>query len=119
MDGVGRDSSPYRILFEFETRLAFGNYLLTSPLNLPTGVRQYVDKMSPQLEVIRGIVRKNQEEANKRTQKYYNAKSKEPDYCIGQRVWLHEQDTKGPKLSHKITCQPATGQDRCLLLPKT
>jgi len=54
-------------------------------------------------------VRKNQEEANKRTQQYYNAKSKEPDFCIGQRVWLHEQHTKG----HFVTqgCLPIERAD--------
>ena len=77
--------SPYRIVFGFEPRRPIDHSLMPSP-NLPRDVREYVEKMKPQLEIIREVVRKNQEDANFRTQLYYNVTAKQPDINIGESL---------------------------------
>ena len=94
--------SPYRICFGFEPRRPIDHTLLPNP-NLPTDTKEYVQKMTPHLNILREIVRKNQQDANLKTQSYYNTTAKEPQINIGDRVWILERNTKGPKLSHKVT----------------
>jgi len=94
--------SPYRVVFGFEPRRPIDNTLLPAK-DLPKDVKEYVEKMRPQLEIIRELVRKNQEDANLRTQKYYNSTAKESQINIGDRVWVLDPIVKGPKLSHKVT----------------
>jgi len=96
--------SPYRICFGFEPRLCIDNTLLPMS-HLPTDVRTFVNEMKPQLEIIRDVVHRNQLDANLKTQNYYNQNSKVPQINIGDRVWLFDPKTKGPKLAHKCTPQ--------------
>ena len=93
--------SPYRIVFGFEPRRPIDDALLPAQ-NLPRDVQDYVNKMKPQLDIIRDVVRKNQEDANFKTQSYYNLTAKQPKINIGDRVWLLDPSTKGPKLAHKV-----------------
>ena len=94
--------SPYRIVFGVEPRRPIDHSLLPAP-DLPTNVQEYVKRMEPQLQIIRDVLRKNQHDANLKTQNYYNSTAKEPQINIGDRVWILEPKTKGPKLSHKVT----------------
>jgi len=59
--------------------------------------------MKLQLEILWDVVRKNQLNANLRTQKYYNQNSKVSEINVGDRVLLHDPNTKRPKLAHKCT----------------
>jgi len=89
--------SPYRIVFGFEPRRPIDHSLMPSQ-SLPRDVREYVEKMKPQLEIIREVVRKNQEDANFRTQLYYNVTAKQPDINIGDRVWIFGSSCKGTEI---------------------
>jgi len=42
--------------------------------------------MTPHLNILRVIVRKKQQDANLKTQSYYNTTAKEPQINIGDRV---------------------------------
>jgi len=92
--------SPYRIVFRFEPKMAIDHALLPSE-NLPTDVKAYVEERTPHLEIIRDVVRRNQQDANAKTQAYYNVGSKVPNINIGGRVLLFNPTNAGPKLSHK------------------
>jgi len=95
--------SPYRVVFGLDPKIAIDNVLLPSP-NLPTNVTTYLKRMDPEFALLRDRVRQNQLEANAKTTEKYNAKvtTKTPSFNISDRVWLHNPDSSGKKLSHKV-----------------
>ena len=95
--------SPYRVVFGIDPKMAIDLALVPST-NLPTDVKIYIEEKTPHLEIIRDVVRRNQQDANTRTQKYYNVGSKVPGINVGDRVLLYSPSSVGPKLSHK--CRP-------------
>jgi len=96
--------SPYRVVFGQEPMTAIDNVLLPSP-NLPASVQSYLRKMEPEFQLLREKVRQHQLAANVKTTEKHNAKTttKTPTFQIGERVLLFNPNTKGVKLSHKVT----------------
>lgn len=93
--------SPFQLVFGKEMVLPVDLDLLPKP-SLPTSVKAFFDELLRHLNIARDIAKQNMEVAREKAKHHYDKKAREPDFQVGDKVFLRCYARK-PGLSHKLS----------------
>ena len=96
--------SPFCVLYGREPRLPIGvKYLPPATDDLSISVIDYRKRVVEKVELAQNLARENLQRAQQKTKDYYDQKTKEPVFEVGQRVWVYTPRTRkglSKKLMH-------------------
>jgi hypothetical protein len=95
--------SPYYLMFGKEMNLPFDTSIIPNN-NLVKNAQQQINEVLENLKVAEKIAAENLEMAKEKSKDRHDAKAKEPDYQLGDLVWLRNPHTPvglSPKLVQK------------------
>ena len=96
--------SPFYVLYGREPRLPIDvKYLPPAADDLSTSVLDYRKRVVEKVELAQNLARENLQRAQQKMKDYYDQKTKEPVFEVGQRVWVYTPRTRkglSKKLMH-------------------
>ena len=96
--------SPFYVLYGREPRLPIDvKYLPPVANDLSTSVLDYRKRVVEKVELAQNLARENLQRAQQKMKDYYDQKTKEPVFEVGQRVWVYTPRTRkglSKKLMH-------------------
>ena len=96
--------SPFCVLYGREPRLPIGvKYLPPAADDLSISVLDYRKRVVEKVELAQNLARENLQRAQQKMKDYYDQKTKEPVFEVGQRVWVYTPRTRkglSKKLMH-------------------
>ena len=102
LDAIG--DSPFYVLYGREPRLPIDvKYLPPAADDLSTSVLDYRKRVVEKVELAQNLARENLQRAQQKMKDYYDQKTKEPVFEVGQRVWVYTPRTRkglSKKLMH-------------------
>jgi len=103
--------SPFRVLYGQDMRLPIDNAVGIP--NMPTheSAKNFLASFEPQLELLREIVKENSQEARERSTSYPNRTAKDPNFKVGDIVYLLNEYVRKDRPPHKLDkqfCGPYT-----------
>ena len=102
LDAIG--DSPFYVLYGREPRLPIDvKYLPPAADDLSTSVLDYRKRIVEKVELAQNLARENLQRAQQKMKDYYDQKTKEPVFEVGQRVWVYTPRTRkglSKKLMH-------------------
>ena len=102
LDAIG--DSPFYVLYGREPRLPIDvKYLPPAADDLSTSVLDYRKRIVEKVELAQNLARENLQRAQQKIKDYYDQKTKEPVFEVGQRVWVYTPRTRkglSKKLMH-------------------
>ena len=102
--------SPFRVLYGQEMRLPADSACVANVPNHESA-RNFLASFEPQLELLREIVKENSKEARERSTSYPNRTAKDPNFKVGDIVYLLNEYVRKDRPPHKLDkqfCGPYT-----------
>ena len=88
LDAIG--DSPFYVLYGREPRLPIDvKYLPPAADDLSTSVLDYRKRVVEKVELAQNLAGENLQRAQQKMKDYYDQKTKEPVFEVGQRVWVY------------------------------
>lgn len=85
--------TPFYLLYGREPRLPVDVSLLVSQ-DLASSVEEHRARIAEAIEIGQRLAKENTERAQQKMKMYYDRKSKETDFLLGERVWVYTPKTK-------------------------
>ena len=102
LDATG--DSPFYVFYGREPHLPIDvKYLRPAADDLSTSVLDYRKRVVEKVELAQNLARENLQHAQQKMKDYYDQKTKEPVFEVGQRVWVYTPRTRkglSKKLMH-------------------
>ena len=93
LDGIG--DSPFYVLYGREPRLPIDvKYLPPAADDLSTSVLDCRKRVVEKVELPQNLARENLQRAQQKMKDYYDQKTKDPVFEVGQRVWVYTPKTR-------------------------
>ena len=100
LEAIG--DSPFYVLYGREPRLPIDVKLLpTAPDDLTKSIFEHRKRIVEKVELAQNLAKENLQRSQQKMKDYYDQKSKQPTFEVGQRVWIYTPKTK-KGLSRKL-----------------